>query len=147
MEKQKEVAFMTRTTTMTRLDNWPNALNQYIGSVKDKKFEMGSFDCCIFVAGACKAITGEDPMKEFRGKYNEDTYKDALKTIGAGSLYKTLVKTFGKSTHPAMGQRGDIAYLDGRIGVVTGRTAIFLYEEGFGIMNVLNVDRIFKVGR
>ena len=86
-------------------------------------------------------------MKEFRGKYNEDTYKEALETIGAGTLFKTLVKVFGKSIHPAMGQRGDIAYLDGRIGIVTGRTAMFLYEEGFGIMPIANVQKVFKVGR
>ncbi len=131
----------------TRKDNWPRLLNEYISSVRDKQFKMGTFDCCIFASGACLAITGEDPMIEFRGKYDADTYEEVLLSIGAGDLYKTLVRAFGTPTHAAMGQRGDIAYFDGRCGIVTGRNALFLYEEGFGIMSLLKVDRIFKVGR
>ncbi len=130
-----------------RIDNWPQALNTYINSVKDNKFEWGVHDCCTLVSGCVKAITGVDPMIEFRGKYDEATHKQALQDIGAGTIFKTLIKKFGKSTHGAMGQRGDIAFHDGRCGIIIGRQALFLYEEGYGLMPSKRVDRIFKVGR
>lgn len=134
-------------TPPTRYDNWPQLLNQYIAKVRDNKYEMGTFDCCIFVSGAVKAITGHDPMKEIRGKYDQATYKDALVNLGEGTLAKTLVKKFGKSIHGAKGQRGDICYHENRCGICIGRQGMFIMTEGFGFIPMTQVRAVFKVGR
>ncbi len=133
---------------MKRKDNWPRKLNTYLQEVQHNTFEYGVHDCCTFMAGAIIAITGEDIMKEFRGKYHDEaTYQEALDTLGQGSVYKTLRQKLGKPVHGAMGQRGDIAFLDGRCGIVIGRQAIFLYKEGLGLIPISQIQRAFKVGQ
>lgn len=129
-----------------RYPDWPRRLNAYLVSVRDKEFEYGVFDCCIFTAGGVLTITGEDKMSEFRGKYNsKDSSQEALETIGAGDLYKTLTRILGKSLHGAMGQRGDVAFTEGCCGLVLGTKAIFLTDQGFGMIPITNVQRVFRI--
>jgi len=113
-----------------RILTWEDALSEYITTKRDEPFEYGLNDCCLFAAGAVDAITGQDPMSEFRGQY--DSLKgsvNALKEIGAGSLEATLD---GKFSEVGIGhaQRGDLAFVDGSVGVVMGGFAYFVSDDG-----------------
>ena len=88
-----------------RRPDWPIRLNEYIVSTRDKKFRYGRHDCTTFISGAVKAMTGVDPMAEFRGKYaSKESANVALKEIGSGNLYRTLVKKLGKPVAGAHGR-------------------------------------------
>lgn len=131
-----------------RVDNWPAKLNKYITANRDNQWEMGVHDCCTFAAGAVKAITGEDHMKEFRGKYNTPENSDeALTTIGDGDLYRTLAKKFGKPVHGAMGQKGDVAFHEGCCGIVIGKYGMFIGEHapGYALIPINQLRRAFRV--
>lgn len=94
-------------------ENWFELLLEYAECAAGVPFEWGSHDCCTFAAGAIEAMTGVDPMPEFRGHYNDKEGADeALKTIGKGSLYSTLRGKFGNAIKPAMAQRGDLMMAD-----------------------------------
>jgi len=115
---------------LARTSDWQQALAEYIGSKRDEPFEYGENDCCMFAAGAVMAITGTDPVPEFRGKYDSlKTSIKALKDIGGGRLDKVMDDKF-----PAIpigkAQRGDLAWFDDSVGVVTGRFAWFVSDDG-----------------
>lgn len=130
-----------------RYVDWPIRLNKYFMSVKDLKFEYGVHDCCTFSAGAVQAITGEDDlMSEFRGKYStREESQSVLKSIGAGTLLRTLRKKFGPPVNGASGQRGDIAWYNGACGIVIGRDGIFITKDGYGTVSIRNIKWAFHV--
>lgn len=129
-----------------RVDDWPNKLNRYIVANRDKPFVWGKSDCVIFVAGAVKEITGVDYMEEFRGKYDsEESAKEALRDLGAGSLYHTLRTKLGNPIPAAQGKRGDVAYDDGAVGLIIGRSAIFVGEGGYVLIPISQVKRAFHI--
>lgn len=128
-----------------RLPDWTNRLNQYVLSVRDREFGYGAFDCCTFAAGAVEAMTGTDPMPEFRGAYkSRQASAAALKAHGQGTLRKTLGEKL-KEVPPAYGQRGDIGYVDGACGVILGRYALFIGQQGWHQIPLSGLKAAFRV--
>jgi len=130
-----------------RVPAWEDALANYIAIKRHEPFEYGVNDCCLFAAGAVLQITGEDPIPEFRGKY--DSLKGSLKVIkeiGAGTLEATLD---GKFPEVAIGhaQRGDLAFFDDSVGVVMGGFAYFVSDDGLEKIPRAMWDKCWSVGR
>lgn len=130
------------------------ALSAYIEAVRERPFEWGSWDCCHFAAGAVEAMTGENPMLEFLGSYSDEkSARAALKKLGAGTLYHTLLTKFGRPRHPSRAQRGDIAYAvhaGPTLGVCLGQDCAFVGEhgqqKGLVMIPTLSIQRIFSHG-
>jgi len=115
---------------LQRASTWETNLATYIESKRDEPFAYGSNDCCYFCFGAIEAITGQDCMAEFRGKYDTEFGSlRALKEIGAGDLESTMDTKFPEIAI-GLAQRGDIAFFDGAIGVVMGSFAWFVADDG-----------------
>ena len=130
-----------------RFTNWEERLSDYIATKRDEPFEYGSNDCANFVAGAVEAMTGQDAMAEFRGKYDSEFGSLRVMTeIGQGSLEATVDAKF-----PEIGvghaQRGDIAFFDGSIGVVMGSFAWFVSDDGLERVPRSMWDKAWSVGR
>jgi len=130
-----------------RISTWEDALVNYIITKRQEPFEYGVNDCCMFAAGAVEAITGEDPMAEFRGQYDSlKTSLQVIKDIGAGTLEATMD---GKFSEVAIGhaQRGDLAFFDDSVGVVMGGFAYFVSDDGLERINRSLWDKCWSVGR
>lgn len=138
----------TSLLQLQRIENWPKHLNEYLVSVRERTYKLGTWDCCVFAAGAVKIITGIDPMKEARGQYgdSEESYREALHRIYGGDLQHALTLKFGPLRPGASGQRGDIAWYENCCGIIIGRTALFIFEEGYGLVPITNLTGVFKVG-
>lgn len=120
---------------MTRLDDWPERLFEVIDEARHKPFKWGEWDCTTFAAACVEAMTGEDPMSEFRDRYeDEESGKEALKELGGGSLYSVLKRKFGKPVPVAFAQRGDLALAKTEQGptvfVVLGEKMVGPGDEG-----------------
>jgi hypothetical protein len=115
---------------MMRVAIWEQALSDYISSKRDEPFQYGVNDCCMFAAGAVEAMTGVDPMEEFKGTYSDlrGSIK-ALKEIGDGDLETTLDSKF-EEVAISHAQRGDLAFFDESVGVIMGGFAYFVSDEG-----------------
>jgi hypothetical protein len=113
-----------------RVAIWEEALSDYISSKRDEPFQYGVNDCCMFAAGAVEAMTGVDPMEEFKGTYSDlrGSIK-ALKEIGEGDLETTLDSKF-EEVAISHAQRGDLAFFDESVGVIMGGFAYFVSDEG-----------------
>jgi len=130
-----------------RRPDWDIRFNEYLIAVRDREFRYGVHDCCIFAADAIHEMTGVDPMAEFRGRYDSvETGRQALREIGAGTLLKTLYKKFGKPLPGAFGCKGDLAWYNGALGIVLGPQAIFIGIDGYKLVPLAKLDRIFKTG-
>lgn len=133
-----------------RVADWERRLHDYLVDHAGARFVWGELDCCLFAAGAVEAITGVDPMPEYRGAYDsEETAKSALKTIGKGTLTKTIDANF-KRVPVAFVHRGDVVMAGGMLGVCIGADALFVGQEGDreGLVRFPRGDwsRAWKVG-
>lgn len=133
--------------TLERQPTWPRLLNEYLMTVRENTYDLGTWDCCIFTSGAIQAMTGVDPMQELRGQYSTpEEYLAGLHAHGYTSLYNALEDKFGPSIPGTKGKRGDIAWYEGCCGIIIGRTALFVFEAGYGLVPITSVREAFKVG-
>jgi hypothetical protein len=130
-----------------RISTWEESLSDYIVNKRHEPFEYGTNDCCLFAAGAVEAITGEDPMSEFRGQYDSlKTSLKAIKDIGAGTLEATMDAKFPEVSI-GYAQRGDLAFFDDSIGVVMGGFAYFVSDDGLERIPRELWNKCWSVGR
>lgn len=115
---------------MYRKPDWETRLAAYLEPLRARPFEWGAHDCCTFTAGAVEAMTGVDPMPEFRGSYSTATGSArALRRIGAGDLASTMDAKF-EAVPASLAQRGDIVMSSGLLGICFGGFLIAVGSEG-----------------
>lgn len=109
-----------------RIDNWESKLSDYMESNRDNAFKYGTWDCCIFAAGAVEAITGVNHLKKFKYK----TKKTAEKLLTEnGGIEAALNERFESISIPVMAGRGDIILFEKAVGICVGSKAVFLNED------------------
>ena len=115
---------------MHRRVDWEVRLAAFFEQHRARVFAWGSWDCCHFAAGSVEAMTGVDPMPEFRGKYRTAAgAARALKRHGAGTLSGTLDRKF-TAVPAALARRGDIIMSDGLLGLCWGAFLIAVGSDG-----------------
>ena len=141
---------------LQRRPDWQIRFNDYIAKTQQRKFRMGGFDCCLWVAGGVRAMTGVDAMAEFRKKYSSVAgARAALKKYGKGTLWHTLRSKFGEGIPASRARRGDIAYMPAekiagvnigtRLGFIIGAEAIFLTDGGYHRVPIALVKKAFRI--
>lgn len=128
---------------MIRLPDWEIRLHDYLVATATAVFGYDHsrnpehLDCCVFASGAVEALTGQDPIPEFRGRYStEFGAQRALLKYGAGTLEATLDAKF-EERGVAFARRGDLVFSQGAVGLCLGATGRFLTEaDGGGFHDV-----------
>ena len=129
---------------MTRVSVWETRLSEYIASKRNVTFEWGMDDCCTFSAGAVEALTGVDPMPEYRGKY--DTALGSARALSGKKLGEVLDEKFPE-VPIGFAQRGDLVLMDDCVGVVAGDYAWFISEVGLERVKRSLWEKAWGVGR
>lgn len=76
---------------MKRLPDWDIKLSEFLKENRERDFEWGTWDCCIFANACLKTICGKDVIpKTLKWKDEKTAYK-AIKDYG-GTLDKALEK-------------------------------------------------------
>jgi len=115
---------------MNRLPDWEARLAAYLEPLRARAFAWGEHDCCTFTAGAGDAMTGADPMPEFRGRYSTARGSArALMRYGAGTLDATLDRKFERVS-AALAHRGDVVMTEGLLGIGMGAILVAVGSEG-----------------
>ena len=126
-----------------RLSDWEQRLSDYIASKQAEPFAWGENDCCTFSAGAVEALTGIDPMPEYRGKY--DTALGSARALGGRNLEEVLDEKFAQ-VPIGFAQRGDLVLMDDCVGVVAGDYAWFVSDIGLERVKRSLWDKAWGVG-
>lgn len=102
----------------------------------------------MFANNCMIAMTGNNFMSEFVGKYNDQASAgEALRKYGAGHLYHTMLRKFGKARHISLAKRGDIVYKNGKglsgpsLGICFGDISYFVGDDGLIIFNTLECSK------
>lgn len=106
---------------MTRLPNWPEALNAFFDERRAMPFAWGTNDCGTFFADAVIAMTGKDPLK---GRRTWKTEKAALRLLRKTRGLRGLFASF-EEVPLKLAQRGS-----GVIAVVEGRETMGVMADG-----------------
>ena len=101
---------MRPLTSRRRLPDWPQRLDALVQSKLAQPFAWGSHDCCTWPADVVQAITGEDPIASYRGRYATEDEAEAVLTDGLEAEVAKCMAAFGApECPPRFAQRGDWA--------------------------------------
>lgn len=130
-----------------RVSNWEEALSHYLQDRREMPFEYGVNDCCMFAAGAVEAITGQNPMSDFIGKYKSlASSVRAIKDAGYESIEQIIDERF-EEIPVGFASTGDLAFFDGSVGVVLGGRAAFVGEGSFTLIDRHEWTKAWGVAR
>jgi hypothetical protein len=131
-----------------RYPDWQTRLAAYLAEVRDVPFAYGFNDCALFVAGAVKAMTGDDPARGLRGYRTMAGGQKKLKDAGfadhvalAASLLPTIpLFEAMPGDVVAVKVEGGLA-----LGIVQGRMIYLVTPEGLGLVPRSEAVRAFRV--
>jgi hypothetical protein len=129
---------------MNRVSDWEMRLSEYIASKRSVIFEWGVEDCCTFSAGAVEALTGVDPVPEYRGAYS--TALQSARVLDGKTMEEVLDSKFDE-VPIGFAQRGDLVLMDDCVGVVAGDYAWFISEVGLERVKRGLWEKAWGVGR
>jgi len=97
---------------MTRYEDWPRRLDDFLQAASERPFSWGERDCCTLAADAVQAMTGDDPYTLWRGKYK--SARGAARIVAkAGGLVGLWTQLLGQPVAPLMARRGDVVVVGG----------------------------------
>ncbi len=135
---------------MRRLPNWRPKLATYLRETAHLPFRPGRHDCVLWASGARNAMTGHDPMAEWRGQYR--TIEEGLQLAqrhGCAEPWLQVVSGLD-DVAPSYAQIGDLALLDGEdglpaLGIVQGAAIYVLHPRGVGTVPLIRAKRVWRV--
>ena len=142
---------------MQRRSDWQGALDAFLRAHEERRFEYGTWDCCIFVCDAIVAMTGVDPAASYRGKYS--TRAGALHAIseqlGTASIQAVAANAAAAHQMPEVpvpyAHRGDLVLIargrDYSLGLVAlnGSEVIVASKRGLWRLPLSRAVRAWQV--
>lgn len=134
---------------LARVQDWPQRLSAECQAARNTPHSWGEHDCATFAADCVFAMTGENLLDGYRGRYTT--------AIGAARIIKNegfdsladMVASKTEPCAPVMCGRGDIVLVDGEHGeflaVVMGHYAVAPGPSGIVQVSLKFAKRGFKV--
>lgn len=99
---------MSATPTLQRLPGWPERLHAFLADALACPFAWAEHDCCHFAAQDVQALTGQDLLAPWRGRYR--TRAGALRLLRQlGGLRAAVASVLGApDASVAQAWRGDL---------------------------------------
>ena len=131
---------------MPRRPDWQSAFDEFLIASRARPFVWGQWDCCLFVADAIRAITGEDLACGLRARYS--SLREARWILraryGSASIERSVAKLFSVAglpeVSPRFAHRGDPVIARGgsdfQIGVVGLNGSIVINSERHGLIDI-----------
>ena len=142
---------------ITRRADWPVRLADAIKAAERRPFAYGTHDCCTAAAGLILAMTDEDIMRGWRGRYRSAAGAARLMRGGGGlggTAATVMAGLNAAQIAPAMAGLGDLVLSDraladacgGRaLGICIGAAAIFPGDEGWVHLPVLAAVAAWRI--
>lgn len=137
---------------LTRREDWPRRLNDYLAMQLGRRFAWGVLDCCTFADGAVEALTGVRLMTGRFGDYSDRTGAEAA-LVGAGyPRLEDALSALLPAGEVGFARRGDLVALPGgegpwpALGVCGGHVAHALSLRGVAIVPITWATMAWRVG-
>ncbi len=118
---------------MRRRDDWPERLAYFLAEARGRPFAWGSWDCCLFVVEAIRAMTGIDLGERYRGTYSDEAGAVEILARDGGVVGIATAMLGAPLPTPLLAKRGDVVAVETRggtaLGVVAGKAAMLLTPE------------------
>ena len=131
---------------MKRREDWQGELDRLLTAARDRPFEWGKWDCCLFVADAIIAVTGEDVAAGLRARYSSllEARWILRARFGSASIERSVAKLFSlagiREIPPRFAHRGDPVIVrrgpDFQIGVIGLNGLVVINSETKGLVFV-----------
>lgn len=122
---------------MSRADNWRTLLADFIEARRERAFEWGSHDCCLFAADWVALVTGKDPAQAFRHSYSSAMGAHDIYTQfgGVPALVRHCLRDAGfVRVSQEQASAGDLIVRESGqgkcVGIVLGLNSAFVGEDG-----------------
>lgn len=142
---------MTEEPVRQRRHDWPERLAEMVESRRHQPFAWGAHDCCSFAADVTVALTGRDPLAEYRGRYATEAEAEAL--IGGRGLALFVADVMERAGAPEVpimqAQRGDWAMVMlgnmPLVGIVLGPHICAPGQDGLAFMPLRRAVRAWAI--
>lgn len=108
------------------IDNIDHAMNAYLGSLANRRWEPGVMDCGVFMADWVRIASGIDPIADVRGSYSSVEEFDRILDREGG---------FVKSCSLRMRRSGWVRTMTSEVGYVAIVMAPFMFGPEQGIVS------------
>jgi hypothetical protein len=125
---------------MTRLE----LLIAHAAAARARRFRWGRHDCVRFTAAWVKTCTGQDLLAPHRYASRREAMA-LMAELGAGSPADLAARHLAEIA-PALAQVGDLAEVDGALGIVAGEAIYVLTARGLGLVPLTRARRAFRIG-
>lgn len=134
--------------TALRVPRWESLLAEYIEGRRNEPFAWGTNDCCTFVAGCIRAITGVDPLSDWPQYKTAAQAKRIIRNLGGLQAIATAVLGEARENR-GFAQRGDVvlATLDGDelLGICIGHEWVAPGADGLAFRPMTEVLKVWAV--
>jgi len=122
-----------------RVENWPTVLADLVQENRDRAFEWGSFDCCIWPAMVKDSMTGSNLVEQMAALYSDRAGADKL-IEDAGGFEELISQHLGEPVSAKLIGRGDVALIehengkslaifDGQYAIATGKNGLKMLKR------------------
>ena len=96
-----------------RIDGWETRLADVVEGARERPFSWGQHDCLTFACDCVRALTGSDPMADWRGQYNSRAKAHRILSEGGGPfemIDRHMVDCGGQKAPSLHAKRGDVIF-------------------------------------
>jgi len=136
---------------LTRLPCWQSALDDFLTAHRERRFQYGVWDCCLFACDAIEVMTGVDVAVQFRGRYHSRTealraIRDYAGEVSVRAVAERVTEAYAMpQVHILRARRGDVALIrrprDYSLGIVAlnGTDVVTVTPQGLQRIALSNV--------
>lgn len=135
-----------------RVPSWDRALEDLATAHVSISPEWGVSDCLMTAADAIKAVTGEDPLSQFRGKYKTEAGAARKMRANDCETVKDVLETYLQlePVNRLSARRGDVGVMlindEYVAGFICGSGFAVKQPHGLTFFPVTDIEQAYKVG-
>ena len=136
---------------MQKVLDWEIAFDSFIEKNKNKPFEWGTWDCCLFSNALIKNITGEDLIPKTLKWKDEKSAIKSIKKYG-GTLLKSIERACKakkiKEIPNAYMTKGDLVVYKEEselVGISDGMNILTPTDDCIGVKNNVDILKVWRI--
>jgi len=136
---------------MQKIVDWEIAFDSFINTNKNKSFEWGTWDCCLFSNALIKDITGEDLIPKTLKWKDEESAMKSIKKYG-GTLLQSIEKACKSKKLTEINKnymtKGDLVVykeVSELVGISDGMNILTPTDDCIGVKSNVDILKVWRI--